>query len=227
MPPGAVTVTATSTLDLGWWSYATVIAHAHTPFEPVAMDDESDALAWIPADAVAGYPLHPAFAAAWPALRELATVRPAMVVDMANLVGSVPNGWWRDRLGATHTWVDGIAACMSEGLSAEVLEVGAAPQGCTLVWFPRTELVIEGAAARAWPDRSDQGLLPVEMPTDRTVVVRAPGEGDQAVVEAVDRLTRTGHVVTVVTSDRGLAARVATQASVRGTGWMRGLLPHV
>lgn len=33
-----------------------------------------------------------------------------LVVDVANVVGSRPDGWWRDRAGATHRLLLGLAA---------------------------------------------------------------------------------------------------------------------
>ena len=38
-------------------------------FTPVIGDAESEALAWVAVDDVEGLPLHPGFAASWPALR--------------------------------------------------------------------------------------------------------------------------------------------------------------
>ncbi|MET0783009.1 NUDIX hydrolase [Leifsonia flava] len=64
-------VVTTSVLDLGFWSYTTVVARVLHPFEPVISDPESIALAWVPVDEVAELPLHPGFAASWPALRVL------------------------------------------------------------------------------------------------------------------------------------------------------------
>jgi 8-oxo-dGTP pyrophosphatase MutT (NUDIX family) len=54
--------------DHGIWSYATVIAHAAAGAEAVAANAESEALAWVGVDDVAGYALHPGLAAAWPTL---------------------------------------------------------------------------------------------------------------------------------------------------------------
>jgi 8-oxo-dGTP pyrophosphatase MutT (NUDIX family) len=58
-----------SVLDLGFWSYTTVIAETLMPFAAVVSDRESDELRWVPVDAVDALPLHPGFAAAWPELR--------------------------------------------------------------------------------------------------------------------------------------------------------------
>ena len=58
-----------SVLDLGFWTYTTVIAEATVEFEPVIADAESVALRWVPVDEVETLPLHPGFASAWPDLR--------------------------------------------------------------------------------------------------------------------------------------------------------------
>jgi len=62
-------VIAESVLDLGFWTYTTVIAEATEEFEPVIADAESVALRWVPVDEVETLPLHPGFASAWPDLR--------------------------------------------------------------------------------------------------------------------------------------------------------------
>ncbi len=92
VPDGAVRARFTSVLDLGIWAYTTVVADVRVPFEPVISDPESVALEWVPVDQVDSRPLHPGFGASWPALRALLTVRPAVVVDAANVFGSVPDG---------------------------------------------------------------------------------------------------------------------------------------
>ncbi|WP_430866727.1 NUDIX domain-containing protein [Demequina aurantiaca] len=71
VPPNAVRPFATTVLDRGVWTYTTVIARVEQPFEPVAGDEESLALAWVPVDEVASLDLHPGFAKAWPGLREM------------------------------------------------------------------------------------------------------------------------------------------------------------
>jgi hypothetical protein len=39
----------------------------------------------------------------------VAGVTPLLIVDAANVVGSVPDGWWRDRAGATARLRDALA----------------------------------------------------------------------------------------------------------------------
>ena len=68
-PPGLMRVIDESVLDLGFWSYTTVIAEALEEFEPLIADAESVALRWVPVDEVDVLPLHPGLASAWPELR--------------------------------------------------------------------------------------------------------------------------------------------------------------
>ena len=211
IPDGAVRARFTSVLDLGIWSYTTVIADVRVPFAPVISDPESVALEWVPVDEVSERPLHPGFASAWPALRRLLDVRPVVVVDGANVVGSVPDGWWKDRAGA--------AARLSErldGLALSATDLGL--EGT--MWFPEIALVVEGQA-RA-----------VESSATRVSIVRADGAGDDEIVAEAARRVELGDTVVAVTSDRELRERLerAGVAEVRGAGWLTALLqtsePH-
>lgn len=69
VPAAAVLVDFESVLDLGWWSYTTVVGHIDELFAPVIGDAESIEVRWVPFDGVANLPLHPGFADAWPGLR--------------------------------------------------------------------------------------------------------------------------------------------------------------
>lgn len=69
VPAAALRILFTSVVDLGFWSYVTVVAEAETAFEPVIGDPESAALEWVAVADVGDLPLHPGFAAAWPGLR--------------------------------------------------------------------------------------------------------------------------------------------------------------
>lgn len=69
VPADALEVLFTSVLDLGFWSYTTVVARANREFAPVMGDAESEALSWVAVAEVEALPLHPQFATAWPALR--------------------------------------------------------------------------------------------------------------------------------------------------------------
>jgi hypothetical protein len=44
--------------------------------------------------------------------------RPLVIIDAANTVGSVPDGWWRDRHGATVRLRDALAPLAGLGLPA-------------------------------------------------------------------------------------------------------------
>ncbi|WP_421732687.1 NUDIX domain-containing protein [Cellulomonas sp.] len=52
------------------WSYTTVIADEILPIHPAVTDAESVELRWVPLDQVTDLDLLPAFADAWPRLRE-------------------------------------------------------------------------------------------------------------------------------------------------------------
>lgn len=201
VPDGAVRARFTSVLDLGIWAYTTVVADVRVPFEPVISDPESVALEWVPVDQVDSRPLHPGFGASWPALRALLTVRPAVVVDAANVVGSVPDGWWKDRAGAAarlRARLDGLS------VSADDLELGGDE------WFPEVSMVVEGQARGIDDDAS------------AVAVIRAEAAGDDAIVAEVEHRVAGAETVVAVTSDRELRERVerAGAGQVRSAGWL-------
>lgn len=207
VPDGAIRPRLLSVLDLGYWSYTTLVGDVVVPFEPTISDPESRELAWVPVDDVTSHALHPGFADSWERLRGLVPVRPAVVVDAANVVGSVPDGWWRDRAGATDRLLQQLSALASDGVPAGALELAEH------TWFPEWVVVVEGQA------RSVADAAGIE-------VVRAEASGDDAIAAQARRLVDAGRAVTVVTSDRGLAERaVHAGAAVRGTRWLRDLLP--
>lgn len=201
VPDGAVRPRFTSVLDLEIWSYTTVVADVRTPFEPVISDPESVALEWVAIDDVEARPLHPGFARAWPELRRLLRERVALVVDAANVVGSVPDGWWKDRAGAAERLagrLDGV------GVAASELSLGGTE------WFPEVSLVVEGQAR----------ALDVHPPS--VAIVRADAAGDDAIVAEVEKRVESGANVVGVTSDRELADRIrrTEPAQVRSAGWL-------
>jgi 8-oxo-dGTP diphosphatase len=59
------------------WSYTTAVVEVASEFG-ASLNFETDAVAWLSPDDVDRLPLHPGFAAAWPALREI--VRTAQIV---------------------------------------------------------------------------------------------------------------------------------------------------
>ena len=146
-----------------------------------------------------------------------------VVVDVANVMGSRPDGWWRDRAGAAARMHAAIARLAASGRAA-LPDDTALPDGRAVT--PGVVLVLEGAAkaapipaepgAGAEPDAAD----PVQPGEVR--VIRAPGSGDDAIVAAVRALP--GRRV-VVTADRELRDRsVAAGATILGPGWLLNLL---
>lgn len=204
---GAVRPRLLSVLDLGYWSYTTLVGDVVRPFEPTITDPESLELAWVDADDVDGRPLHPAFAESWPRLRPLMDVMPAVVVDAANVVGSVPDGWWKDRAGAAERLRIRLEALAGLGVAASAL-------GLTEhTWYPEWTMVVEGRARDI-----DDGPGEVE-------VVRAEASGDDAIVATAARRAGNGRTVTVVTSDRELARRATDAgATARSARWLLDLL---
>ncbi|WP_413602224.1 NUDIX domain-containing protein [Curtobacterium sp. Curtsp57] len=209
VPLDGVDLRHTSVLDLGFWTYTTVVGRASRPFEPVIADRESLALSWVPVDEVDDLPLHPGFGASWPALRSAIEVTPHVVVDAANVVGSVPDGWWKDRAGAASRLVDGLTALAAVGVPAPLLDLGFTR------WWPRWTVVLEGDARGATSE-----------PGPGVSVVLADGSGDDAIVAAASAAVAAGEApVVVVTADRELRARVeAIGATTRGPSWLRDQL---
>lgn len=194
--------------DHGGWSYATVRADTPAPL-PTRANHESAALEWVPLDRVADLPLHPGFAATWPLVRPQSVV---LLVDTANVVGSRPDGWWRDRAGASSRLLAGIASLRG------VTTTGPGGTWCVI---GMVVAVLEGAArSAAAPDWV------------RAVRTPAGGAGDDTLAVTADRLLGGGATVVAVTADRGLRARFEALAvgagptglQVAGPRWLFGLL---
>ena len=118
-----------------------------------------------------------------------------LVVDGANVVGSRPDGWWRDRARAAQRLHGRLAVA---DLSYDVVV-----------------LVLEGQARSGVPAGADGPL--------RTV--HAARDGDSAVVAAVRAAAEGGEPVVVVTADRALAQRAeAAGARVMSPTWLHNLL---
>ena len=103
-----------------------------------------------------------------------------LIVDGANVMGSRPDGWWRDRAAA--------ARRLQEQLLAAALP------------YDEIVLILEGKARHGIPAGQDGRL--------RTV--HATGSGDDAIVEAViaEAEIGDGREVIVATADRVLRERV-------------------
>ncbi|MGW2276222.1 NTP pyrophosphohydrolase [Streptomyces yangpuensis] len=105
-------------------------------------------------------------------------MRNVLIVDAANVVGSVPDGWWRDRRGAAERLRDRLASREATGEDDEEII-----------------LVVEGAARGV-------GSVP------GVRVEAAPGSGDDLIVELTAARAAAGCSVVVVTADRELRERV-------------------
>ncbi|MGN6744243.1 MAG: NUDIX hydrolase [Amnibacterium sp.] len=197
-------------LDLDVWTYTTIAADAPSSLPIAVSDPESTELEWVPAAEVDALPLHPGFADAWPRLRALLARREALVVDVANVVGSRPDGWWRDRRGAATRFLDALAERARTGFPAE--EAGPLP---LVASWPEVVAVVEGEARDAGQDRH----APVE-------VVPAPHDGDAEIVARTADLAERGREVRVVTADRELRERVRAAGAVDVLGPSR-LLEHL
>lgn len=111
-----------------------------------------------------------------------------LLVDAANVVGSRPDGWWRDRPGAAARLVEAIRA--ATGLPQPVV------------------VVLEGAARRGVEEVAGVDV----------VIVHAPGEGDDTLVELAAAATEA---VVLVSADRALGERCRTVgAEVVGPSWL-------
>jgi 8-oxo-dGTP diphosphatase len=214
LPPPA-TLRAVSVADHGDWSYTTVLAQVPSPLAAHVADAESGAVAWVVAEQVAELPLLPAFAAAWPALRPLLDLRTAVVVDAANVVGSRPDGWWRDRPAATSRLLDSVGRWAAVPVAEAHLPAELRRAPLSARWLTAF-VVVEGMPARA----------PRLAAPDDVRLVRAPASGDDAVVGTAYELLGDGTTdVLVVTADRALADRVrAAGAAVAGPAWLWRLL---
>ncbi len=121
-----------------------------------------------------------------------------IVVDAANVVGSRPDGWWRDRPGAARRLLVKLAA-----LQARLQDT--------------TDIIVilEGAARAAvkGPEAPDTGTL-------RVVLADASGD-DTIVAITTEATTHHNPTVTVVTADRGLRQRIEPLgATAVGPRWL-------
>jgi predicted RNA-binding protein with PIN domain len=118
-----------------------------------------------------------------------------LVVDGANVVGSRPDGWWKDRAGAARRL-------------HEQLAVADLPYDVVV-------LVLEGAAKGGVRAGADGHVS----------TVHARGSGDDEIVVQASSAAGRGDVVVVVTADRMLQARVAASgAASMSPSWLLGEL---
>ena len=121
-----------------------------------------------------------------------------LLVDAANVVGSRPTGWWRDRPGAARDLIDRLRATTLAGR------------------LPGPVVVVLEGDARAGVD---EGL------EDDVIVVHAPAGGDDTLVEVAADAARVRDQVLLVSADRELGRRVeATGGRVTTPGWLLSVL---
>ena len=114
-----------------------------------------------------------------------------LLVDAANVVGSRPTGWWRDRAEAARDFVDRVrAAAAASDLPTPVV------------------VVLEGQARKGIEEGVDMSVE----------VVHAPGEGDDTMATIAKTATEP---VTLVSADRALGEVCrAAGAEVVGPSWL-------
>ena len=113
-----------------------------------------------------------------------------LVIDAANVIGSRPTGWWRDRTGAAPVFTERVRATVTAGRLS-----------------PRVTIVLEGRA-RAGADAAD---------VDGVEVVHAPGEGDDTIA-AIAEANR--EVVVVTADRELAERVRAANAEVVGPNWL-------
>ncbi len=118
-----------------------------------------------------------------------------LLIDAANVIGSRPDGWWKDRAGAARAFVDRVRSAAAAGRIVGPVVV-----------------VLEGAArAGVEPDESGD-----------VTVLHAPSSGDDTLIAVAEEAASQ---VTLVTADRALGQRaMSVGAEVAGPGWLIDLL---
>jgi hypothetical protein len=125
------------------------------------------------------------------------------VVDVANVMGARPDGWWRDRAGAALR------------LGREVMALARRDDSPAGAWV----LVVEGRA------RDAAAVLAGEAGPAGVRIVSAPGSGDDAIAAVVAEAAAAAQSCLVVTADRELRQRCEDLgASVVGPVWLLRLL---
>jgi uncharacterized protein YaiI (UPF0178 family) len=113
-----------------------------------------------------------------------------LVIDAANVIGSRPTGWWRDRPGAARVFTERVRATVTAG------RLG-----------PAVTIVLEGRA-RAGADEAD---------VDGVQVVHAPGDGDDTIAAIAEA---NCDVVVVTADRELAERVRAANAEVVGPSWL-------
>lgn len=218
IPAGACHPIALFVEDHVGWSYTTVVATLADDgpaFTPSALNRESTDIRWWARSDVPALPLHHALARHWPVFAVPLTPLD-MIVDAANVVGSRPDGWWRDRVGATQRLLDALTDLARVGIAPNRIRPDAARAPFDRL-LPHITLIVEGEA-RGVNAVAAQGGWP---PT--VAVLHASGSGDDAVVATAER---SPHAL-AVTADRGLRDRLPDTVETAGSGWLWGVLDEL
>lgn len=113
-----------------------------------------------------------------------------LVIDAANVIGSRPTGWWRDRPGAARRFTERVRATVTAGRLD-----------------PPVTLVLEGQA-RMGADEAD---------VDGVAVVHAPGQGDDTIAAIAE--THREVVVVTADRELAERVRAAN-GKVVGPSWL-------
>ena len=113
-----------------------------------------------------------------------------LVIDAANVIGSRPTGWWRDRPGATRVFTARVRASVISGRLGQPVTI-----------------VLEGQARAGAADADADGVA----------VVHAPGEGDDTIVAVAE--ANRGVVVVTADRELAARVR-AVNAEVVGPSWL-------
>ena len=113
-----------------------------------------------------------------------------LVIDAANVIGSRPTGWWRDRPGAARQFTERVRAAVAAGQLD-----------------PPVTVVLEGQSRKG----ADEGVV------DGVEVVHASGEGDDTIAAvAADH----AEVIVVTADRGLAERVRATGAEVVGPSWL-------
>jgi uncharacterized protein YaiI (UPF0178 family) len=113
-----------------------------------------------------------------------------LVIDAANVIGSRPTGWWRDRAGAARAFTEQVRASVADGrLDAPVI------------------IVLEGRSREGADATIVEGVE----------VVHSPGVGDETIAALAGR--HPGAVVVTADRELAERVR-AVGAEVAGPSWL-------